>query len=108
MEIFSIQELNSVIRHVEMEGQGGIFTEETGKLPKDYPNEFLGRIVNYISDNELIQKIHRLTEDEALHLFVKSVYVVRVKELTNSDYVEDPSIIEKVFYDYLTEPSMAQ
>ncbi|HWJ80150.1 MAG TPA: hypothetical protein VNR61_18960 [Niallia sp.] len=108
MEIFSIQQLNKVIRHVEIEGQGGIFTEETGKLPKDYPKEFLSRIVNYVTDNELIKKIHRLTEDEALHIFVKSVYVVRIKELQNRDYSLDQTIIEKVFTDYLTETSIAQ
>lgn len=103
MEIFSIQELSEVIRHVEIEGQGGIFKEETGKLPKDFPKEFLNRIGNYITDDKLIDKIHRLTEDEALHMFVKSVYVVRIKSLESTSYLNDNSIIEKVFEDYLLE-----
>ncbi|MCM3215706.1 hypothetical protein ABER75_26290 [Niallia taxi] len=105
MDIFSIKELSEVIRHVEIEGQGGIFTEETGKLPKDYPKEFLSRIVNYISDRVLIEKIDALTEDEALHMFVKSVYIVRIKHFESTNYIEENAIIEKVFEDYIMEPS---
>jgi hypothetical protein len=108
MEIFSIQELEKVIRHVEIEGQGGIFQEETGKQPKDHPKEFLDRIVNYITDNQLIKKIQKLTDDEALHLFVKSVYVVCIKDLHSSDDIEEEALVQKVFSDYLKETSMAQ
>ncbi|WP_445491079.1 hypothetical protein [Niallia sp. 03133] len=103
MEIFSIQELNEVIRHVEIEGQGGIYKEETGQQPKDHPKEFLNRIENHSSDNQLINKIKGLTEDEALHIFVKSVYVVRIKQLESNHYIEENGIIYKVFEDYLVE-----
>ena len=107
MEIFSIQELEKVIHHVEIEGQGGIFQEETGKQPKDYPKEFLERIVNYISDNQLIKKIQKLTNDEALHLFVKSVYVVCIRELHKTGENQEHDLIQNVFTNYLKETSMA-
>ena len=103
MEIFSLMELSEIIHHVEIEGQGGIFKEETGKLPKDHPKEFLSRLSNYSTNSQLIQKIHGLSEDEALHIFVKSVYVVRTKQLESASFIEKNGIIYKVFEDYLLE-----
>ncbi|MGP7815895.1 hypothetical protein [Niallia sp. 01092] len=103
MEIFSIRELTEVIRHVEMEGQGGIFKEETGLQPKNHPKEFLNRMKNYCTDTQLLKKIAALTEDEALHIFVKSVYVVRLKQLETTHHLEENRIIDEVFADYLVE-----
>ncbi|MFT8323408.1 MAG: hypothetical protein ABF649_21335 [Bacillus sp. (in: firmicutes)] len=103
MEIFSIRELTEVIHHVEIEGQGGIFKEETGLLPKDHPKEFLNRMENYSTDSQLLNKINALTVDEALHIFVKSVFVVRIKQLESTNYVIENDILHKVFSDYLME-----
>jgi len=103
MQIFSLMELSEIIHHVEIEGQGGIFKEETGKLPKDHPKEFLSRLENYSTNSRLIQKIQALTEDEALHIFVKSVYIVRTKQLESVSFIKENGIIYKVFEDYLLE-----
>ncbi len=38
-------------------------------------------------------------------MFVKSVYIVRIKHFESTNYIEENALIEKVFEDYIMEPS---